>query len=191
MIEATYYKNYDGALESARWVYEQTGRAPFMQRIFAYINVHKGDYPAAREAFEIAEPRWFDPDQWRAALEQFPSEGCVAGMLLRRTGEEDLGRELQQVSLDYLQDELPQYVDHTDRYGIENCLVELGRYPEALEVIRTRFGHGHVSQWWLFNRWPLFDPLRGDPDYEALIAGVEQDMASQRAELLAENSKAP
>ncbi len=184
MFSATYFGNYDGALESARWSYERVGRPAFLQRIMGYINAVKGNYTAARQAFEIGEPRFFDSGQWQTAIEEDPDDACFAGMLLLRTGDEALGQQLLVRSLGYLQNELPQFIDHADRYDVETCLLELGQTEAALAAIETRVSHGHLGGWWLWRRWPSYEPLRGDPRFEALMDGVEQNMAAQRARLV-------
>jgi TolB-like protein len=184
LFSGIYFGNYDGALESARWTYARVGRPAYLQRVIGYINAMKGDFPAARQAFEIAEPRFFDPEQWRAAIETLPEDACFAGILLLRTGDEELGQQLLERSVDYLQNELPRYIEHADRYDVESCLLALGRKEAALAGIETRVSHGHLHQWWLWRRWPSYEPLWGDPRFEALMAGIEQDIAAQRARLI-------
>ena len=71
-----------------------------------------------------------------------------------------------------------------DRYDVETCLLELGQTEAALAAIETRVSHGHLGGWWLWRRWPSYEPLRGDPRFEALMDGVEQNMAAQRARLV-------
>jgi len=189
-VSSMYLQNYDGALESLRWTYERTGRPAFFQRVIGVISMQKGDYAGARAAFEIGEPRWFDPAQWREVLELYPGDACNAGLLLLRTGDEKLGQELLLASVDYLQNELPRYIEHVDRYDVENCLLALGRTEEALAAIETRLSHGHLSQWWWLRRWPGYEPLWGDPAFEAMVDRVEQDIAAQRAELMRAESAA-
>jgi len=188
MITSMYRKNYDGALESARWTHDRMGRPPFIQRVIGYINVFNGDYSAARAAFEASDPGWFDPGQWSATLEQAPSDACTAGALLIRTGDEELGRQLLQASIDYLQNTLPGYIHHADRYDVETCLLELGQTEAALAAIETRMDHGHISQFWMMRRWPLYEPLWGDPKFESLMARYDLEMAAQRARLIQEQT---
>jgi hypothetical protein len=175
--------NYEGALESARWIYDRMNRPPFVLRILGYIQTMKRDYPAARETLEAAEPRLFDREQWRAAIEANPDDACLVGWLLARTGDATMGAELVAASLDYLENELPRYVEHADRRVIEACYLAIGDQDKALAAIETRAAHGHNAQWWFMRKQPLYEPLWGDPRFEAVLQKIQDDLVIQRANL--------
>lgn len=189
-ISSMYQGNYDGSLEAAHWTYERLGRPVFFQRIIAYISTMKNDYAGARAAMELGQPKWFHPDQWQSALEQNPEDACFAGALMIRSGDEALGQQLLHKAVDYLQNELPRYIEHADRYDVETCLLELGQTEAALAGFEKRMAHGHTEQWWLLRRWPLYEPLKGNPRFEALIDTVEKDIAAQRTQLLSSETAA-
>ncbi len=46
-----------------------------------------------------------------------------------------------------------------------------GKYPEALEALRSADGNGVIDILWL-DRCPLFDSLRGDPDFQTIHGRV-------------------
>jgi len=190
MVSSFYSRNYDGALETARWTWEALGRPPWFQRIFGYINVMKGDYAEARLAFEAAEPRYFQRAQWRKAIEEEASDACMAGMLMLRTGDRELGKELLQITIDYLENELPRYIEHVDRYGIEACYVALDQTDKAITAIKTRLDHGHYEGWWLYARSPQYESLRSEPRFQAALQRVEEDIAAQRAGLIRDDTAA-
>jgi TolB-like protein/Tfp pilus assembly protein PilF len=175
--------NYEAALESGRWAYERMGRPPFFNTIFGYVNTLSHDYKAAREAFELAWPGMFDPTQWRAAIQAQPDDGCFVGWVMTRTGDEQLGGDLVRASLDYLQQELPRYVEHADRYSIDACYMALGETDKALAALETRVDHGHRGQWWFWRKMPLYEPLWGEPRFEAAMQKIQDDIAIQRANL--------
>jgi TolB-like protein/lipopolysaccharide biosynthesis regulator YciM len=183
LVSSLYESNYDGALESGRWAYERMGRPPFFHTFFGYVNTLKADYEAARQAFETANPAMFDRERWRAAIEKQPDDGCVVGWIMLRTGDEQLGSDLVRASLDYLEQELPRYIEHADRYSIEACYMVLGQPEKALSAIETRVSHGHWHQWWFMRRMPLYEPLRGEPRFEAAMQKIEDDLVVQRANL--------
>jgi TolB-like protein/Tfp pilus assembly protein PilF len=189
-VSNVYQGNYDGALETARWTYERFGRPPLFERILGYINVIKGDYAAARKAFESAEPRYFQREHWRAAIEAEASDACMVGLLLQRTGDPELGDDLVQTALQFLENELPQYIEHADRYFVEDCYIALGRYEDAVAAIETRLDHGHFQVWWLYERSPHYQPLWSEPRFQAALQRARDDVAAQRAELIAGDTAA-
>jgi hypothetical protein len=99
------------------------------------------------------------------------------------SGDEQLGGDLVRASLDYLEQELPRYIEHADRYSIEACYMVLGQPEKALSAIETRVSHGHWHQWWFMRRMPLYEPLRGEPRFEVAIQKIEDDLVVQRANL--------
>ena len=175
--------NYEAALESGRWAYERMGRPPFFRIFFAYTNLLKRDYQAAREEFEGAIPRLFDRAQWRAAIEERPDDGCIVGWLMTRTGDEQLGSDLIRTALDYLEQEAPRYMQHADRYSIEGCYVALGETDRALAAIETRIDHGHWAFSWTLRKMPLYEPLWGEPRFEAAMQKIQDGIAIQRTNL--------
>ncbi len=183
LVSSLYKGNYDGALESGRWAYERMGRPPFFNAFFAYVNTLRRDFEAAREELQTAMPGMFDRNQWRAAIEEQPNDGCFVGWVMVHSGDEQMGGDLVRASLDYLEQELPRYVDHADRYSVAACYMVLGDKHKALSAIETRVSHGHWVQWWFMRRMPLYEPLWGEPRFEAAMQKIEDDLVVQRAKL--------
>lgn len=180
-----YRGRYDGALEVARWTLDRMGNQPFMHRVIAYVNLFKRDYTAARAALEMAEPRYFEREKWREAIVWGPEDACLAGFLLLRTGDAEMGNELLVLAANYLENELPLYIEHADRYGLEQCWAALGQNEAALAVMETRVEHGHYGFWWWWRMAPMYEPLWGEPRFEAALKTVEDAIAAQRANLTA------
>ncbi len=183
MVSSLSAGNYDAALESGRWTYERMARPPFFHPIFGYLNSFKHDYRAAREAFETAWPGMFDRAQWRTAIQEHLDDTCFVGWVMARTGDEQMGGDLVRASLDYLEQELPRYVQHADRYSIDACYMALGETDKALAAIETRVSHGHWAQWWFWRKMPVYEPLWGDPRFEAAMQRIQDEIAIQRASL--------
>jgi TolB-like protein len=183
LVVSVHAGNYQAALESGRWAYDRMGRPPFFTPFFAYINTIKGDYVAAREAFEKSYPGLFDRAQWPTAIAERPDDGCTVGWVLMRTGDVGLGNDMIRATLSYLEGELPRYVQHADRYALDACYVALGDNERALAAIETRVDHRHWGQWWFWRRAPMFEPLWGDPRFEAALQKIQDDLAVQRANL--------
>jgi len=183
LVVSVHAGNYQAALESGQWAYERMGRPPFFSGFFAYINTLKGDYVAASEAFESAYPGLFDRAQWPTAIAEHSGDGCIVGWVLMRAGDASLGKDLIRATMGYLEQELPRYVQHADRFGLDACHVALGDNESALAAIETRVDHNHWGQWWFWRRAPMFEPLWGEPRFEAALQRIQDDLAVQRANL--------
>jgi TolB-like protein len=135
MMTNVYNGKYDAAMESARWMYEALGRPPSFNNVFAYIYNTQGKYAEAREALELGQPRFFDRSQWRSALDNTPEDGCLAGWLMLKTGDEELGMDLINLATQYIVSELPGYIEHAHRYDVASCYAALGEFDKAILVV--------------------------------------------------------
>jgi TolB-like protein len=183
LVSSIHKGQYDAALESGRWAYERMGRPPFFNAFFAYVNTLRRDFEAARQELQTAMPGMFDREQWRATIEERPEDGCFAGWVMVHSGDEQMGGDLVRASLEYLEQELPRYIEHADRYSIEACYMVLGEPEKALTAIETRVSHGHWGKWWFMRKMPLYEPLWGEPRFEAAMQKIEDDLVVQRANL--------
>lgn len=182
-------QNFAGAAESLNWISNKIGPVPGFQGFFAYIYMLDEDFQKARQAFEIAQPRFFDPEQWRAAIEQDAGQGCGVAYVMMRTGDEEMGRDLLRVTISYLENELPNYVDHAPMYD-QGCYVVAGDVDKALEVLELNVAHGHVGGWWFWSQLPQMELLRGEPRFEALLQTVRKNGAAMRANLASMDNEA-
>ena len=183
-IESLNEGNFAAALESARWVDQQIGGIPAFQGIFGWVYLLNRDYPNARRAYSVANPEYFDRSTWRVALERSPGFGCLMAYVMSMTGDEALAAELVKMSLSYLENELPGYIQHADRYSFEFCYIMNGETAKLLNQLTSTFEHGHYGGWWLWSRLPIFDPIRGTEEFERFMQSIEQETARQRAELV-------
>ena len=183
LVSSVYAGNYEAALESGRWAYERMGAPPFFNTFFGYLNVAKRDYAAALDAFETATPGLFDRAQWSTTIAERPDDGCMVGWIMGRAGDVQMGAELVRTSLEYMEQDLPRYIRHADRYWIEVCYLATGQPEKALLAIETRMNDRHYDGWWWMRKVPVYEPLWGDPRFEAAMQKVEDEMAIQRANL--------
>jgi tetratricopeptide (TPR) repeat protein len=183
MLHAMYEGNLAASLESAKWVNQRMGRQVFFQRIFGFLNNMNGQYDEARERFEVSDPNFFNRELWRTALEDEPSMGCMIGWILIQTDDIEMGNALMDQTEAYLTEELPNYLDHSDRYGVDACYAARGRLDEALDAIETWVSHHHYQQWFFVRKHPQWEPLWGHPRFEAAMQQIINDMAEQRANL--------
>ncbi len=182
-LDSLYRQNYAAALEAVNWVDSRTGRLPSNQITFGSIRLLSEDYRGARESFVIAEPRFFDRDTWAAALDQQGALGCTVAWVLARTGEPDVGEALLARTLDYMENELPKYVEHADRFDYPACYLIRGDLDRAIAAFETQVEHGHYSFWWLNTRMPWYEPLRGTLRFEAAMQQIHANNERQRANL--------
>ena len=182
-LSSLYRRNYPAALESGNWVSQQLGPIPDFQNFLGFVNILSGDYEKARIAFEIAEPRFFDRANWRAAIEYNNAQGCINAWVMMHTNDLKMGQDLLEMTLSYMENELPGYVEHADRYAYPACYAIKGDFAKALDAIEIQVEHGHISYWWISLNQPYFDPLRGEPRFEAALQRIHQRNALQRANL--------
>ncbi len=175
-----YRGNFPATLEHLDWIYQKSGADPFMYRFKGHIHNHMRNYNRARTAWEISDPEFFDRTQWRKGLEDKQGQACRVGDILRRTGDEEMGLQLLQQATAYLEDELPGYIEHADRYEIELCYLALGQPDKAMEAIETRVEHGHGFSWFFMRMGHLYESLWGTERFETLMQRIEADLVEQR-----------
>jgi tetratricopeptide (TPR) repeat protein len=177
-----YRGNHAAALEGVKWVSAQIGPVPSFQVVFAIFYLASQDFAKAREALQIAEPRFFDRAQWREAIELSLGQGCMVAYVLMRTGDESMGRELLDTTISYLEQELPGYVEHAERYD-QGCYAVAGDVDKALDSLEVNLAHGHNSGWWFWSKLPQMEILRGEPRYEAVLQAIQEKNAVMRERL--------
>jgi tetratricopeptide (TPR) repeat protein len=148
-----------------------------------FIHMMDGDYQKARKQFEVAEPRYWDRASWRAAIEKDSGLGCTIANTMLHTGDEEMANDLLRVVITYLETELPNYVDDADRYNYTGCYAAVGDYDKALDAFEVSVDHGHYGFWWAWTQLPSFEPLRGNPRWEAGMTKIHERNAQQRENL--------
>jgi TolB-like protein/cytochrome c-type biogenesis protein CcmH/NrfG len=182
-LESIKQKNYAAALESARWVDKQIGEIPQFQNVYGFVYALNNDFQKARQAFAIAYPKFFDRSTWRAAIELSPGDGCFMAYIMSRSGENELSADLLKMTLSYLENELPNYIEHADRYGYDSCYLMTGDNDKAMDQLETAFEHGHYGAWWIWTNFSLYEPLRGTDRFEAMMQEILATGTTQRANL--------
>ena len=69
----------------------------------------------------------------------------MVGWVLMNTQDEQLGRELAEEALTYLEETLPQYIEHADLYSGEVCHAALGDMEATLDSLQERVAHNHID----------------------------------------------
>jgi len=184
VVANLYAGNDAGTREGMQWLSSRVqDNVDFLVSATWFLTV-LGDYPAAREALFKAEPRLLDPAAWPNFIEVRKSIACAAGWILMRTGDEDKGVELLNQTAAYLESTMPQYTEDPSSFNGALCYAALGHKDRAVAALEARFAHGHFDDWLLFRRLPMFEPLLGDPRFEATMQQAEQYIAQQRDEVM-------
>jgi TolB-like protein len=178
-----YQGNHAGALEAVRWVDSKLGRQPSFQITFGFVHILAGNYENARTAFEIGEPRFFDRNHWEAALEQQNGLGCIFAWVMARTGDEALGRDLLEATIDYLENDLPRYLEHPDRFGYTDCYLIRGDLENGIAAFEQQVADGHYGEWWIFTSLPWYEALRGTERFEAAMRTIRENNSAQQENL--------
>jgi TolB-like protein/Tfp pilus assembly protein PilF len=159
-------------------------------KLLRNAEVAVGDWPAARALYAQAFPELLD-----AASPNISSRNLRAAvdlaLVLQRTGESERAG--------LLLDRSEQFIGTVPRlpwsgYWIADVEIHAlrGRKVDALKALRA----AETSRWRTFWRYyrdfePNLDSIRNEPEFKAVFADIERDMASQRAELAARPKDAP
>jgi len=154
-------------------------------------DLKQGDYQAARlryakayPALLASTPSTIDGSNWQAAIDVAPvlraaGEGAAAGALLDRA--EQFVRTIPRLGV--------------TGYGIADARIHAlrGDHAKALASLREAETAGWRGPYWRYYR--DFDPnlasIRNEPEFRAVFADIERDMARQRAELAKRPKDAP
>ena len=140
-----------------------------------------GDCRPALDRWSKFLPEAFGPGPLRIDASNAWSATTVAALLVN-TGEPDRARMILDAAEPYmLRKTRLGYLG----YGIEDVYVHAlrGRRSEALLALREAEKAGWRFNWRESLLHPALDSIRDDPEFEAVVADIERDMARQRAEL--------
>ena len=107
--------------------------------------------------------------------------------MLRQSGNEEQAQSLLDATSQWYRQTQPEGVYGYVFGTLEAHLLALsGQDDRAIDVLEKAINGGYRWQW----KWdltnPNYDAIRDRPEFKALIAYVEQDMAFQRKNLLAQ-----
>ncbi len=83
-------------------------------------------------------------------------------------------------TLRHFEELFPKIISHVDRYSPDLCYLVAGDTDKALASIELQFEHGHIAQWNINHRLPLYDPIREHPRYVAVRERYEIKLAELR-----------
>ena len=80
----------------------------------------------------------------------------------------------------YLTESLPAVNEHADIYWAQVCYLTAGEKEKTLQAMETVLDHNHLSYWEPYLQLPMFDLVRYEPRYQAVLAERERRITIQR-----------
>ncbi|MEE8306900.1 MAG: hypothetical protein V3R81_06515, partial [Gammaproteobacteria bacterium] len=60
------------------------------------------------------------------------------------------------------------------------CYLTAGDTEKALLSIETQLAHNHLADWYIVHQMPMYDQIRHEPRYQAVLAERERRISVQR-----------
>ena len=198
--EATAYTNSVGALlhlapgeqASAR---EHAQKAAELDPLYLFLirddDLRRGDYATARARYAKEFPELFAKE-----LPKLRNRDAFAAidlaLVLQHTSERERARALLDRSEAYFRT-IPR-MSQGYGYGISDVAIYAlrGNTPKALARLREAEQAGWRGRWRYYRDFdPNLASIRNEPEFKAVFADIERDMAQQRARLAARPKDAP
>jgi len=178
------------ALQDAQRLLALEPRNAYALLFLRNADVRQGDYAIARARYAKAYPEFFtteppkiDRANWLVAIDLV--------LVLQKTG--------SSARASALLDRVEEFIRTIPRMGGEGYLITDVRIyalrdqkRQALSTLRVAEQAGWRSLWRYYRDFdPELDSIRNEPEFKAVFADIERDMARQRAELAARPKDAP
>ncbi len=179
-----YRGDRSAALEYGRRAFEIEYYWAYVFSSFEPVRVHEmraGRYLEARAAFEKIAPELLNEDSPEIGSTNYLAAIDLA-LISSKLGEQKRADWLLESSLHYLQ-RIPRLSDYWG-YGIADVKIYAlrGDKQKALSALRQAIDEGWRSYWWYFLKHdPTLESLHDEPEYQAMVAEIEADMAVQLA----------
>ena len=172
--------NEAGTRETLKWVLPKIDKLQSLKELVGAVEMLFGNEERARELFLAANPGWMDPGQWERLIQDNPRYPCMFSWILMNTGDQELGADLLRQTTIFLDETLPAARQHADAWSPEICYLSSGDTEKALDSIETALAHGHLYWRDLFFRMPMYDQIRDEPRFQAVVEERERRIAIQR-----------
>jgi len=164
--------NEAGTRETLKWLLPKIDKMQYFKELVGMVELFFGDEERARELFLAANPGWVDPTQWERLIQDDSRFSCMFSWILMNTGDKELGADLLRQTTIFL--------DHADKWSPEICYLTSGDTEKALDSIEMQLDHGHLYQRDLIFRMPMYDQIRTEPRFRAVVEERERRIAIQR-----------
>jgi hypothetical protein len=173
-------QNPADTLESINRLLPKMRQSQFPSRVVAFLAFGQGDLQLSRKIYLTSDPGWLEPGQWPELVESSRSDACNVAWLFLNTGDQELGTALLQQATAYIEDSLPLVTEHPDQSFPETCYLTAGDTEKALLSIETQLAHNHLTDWYIVHQMPMYDQIRHEPRYQAVLAERERRISVQR-----------
>jgi TolB-like protein/Tfp pilus assembly protein PilF len=171
------------ALEYGRRAFESGSLWALEFSSFEPVRVHEmraGRYLEARAAFEKIAPELLNEDSPKIGNRNYQAAIDLA-VISSKTGEHERADRLLESSL--------QYIQQTPRLGLEGYGIAdvqiyalQGDKQKALSALQQAIDEGWRDSWWYHLKYdPNLESLHDEPEFQAMVAEIEADMAAQLA----------
>jgi tetratricopeptide (TPR) repeat protein len=171
------------ALEYGRRAFETEDPWAYLFSSFEPVRIHEmraGRYLEARAAFEKIAPELLNEGSPEIGSRNYRAAIDLA-LILSKTGEQQRADRLLESSLQYIQ-RIPRLGFFG--YGIADVQIYAlqGYKQKALSALQRAIDEGWRIFWWYYLKYdPNLKSLHDEPEFQAMIAEIEADMAAQLA----------
>jgi TolB-like protein/Tfp pilus assembly protein PilF len=171
------------ALEYGRRAFETEDPWAFLSHSFEPVRIHEmraGRYLEARAAFEKIAPELLNEDSPKIGNRNYRAAIDLA-LILSKMGEPERADWLLKSSLQYI-----QRISRLGVFGYGLADVQTyalqGEKQKALSALRQAINEGWRRFWWYYLKYdPILESLHDEPEFAAIVAEIEADMAAQLA----------
>jgi TolB-like protein len=166
--------------EHTQWMLTRAANADWLLPIIGSAMVTIGEVDRARDLYLQADPGWLNREEWADLIKFNPGHVCLVSWILTRTGDAELGQGLLEEATVFLERTLPAAIEHADRFVPDICYLMAGDTEKALASLETQLSHGHIASWRYDHRLPLYELIRHEPRYQAMVEERDRRIAEQR-----------
>jgi TolB-like protein/Tfp pilus assembly protein PilF len=174
------YQNDEAALMYARKAFSDGAFSGFFLLLLRDRYLRAGQFSEARALYEEARPELFHEDAPQVNFQNWPAAINLAPVLIK-TGEQKRADLLLEKSWREIQT-MPRR--GINGYGLADVEIYAlrGEKQKALSALRQAIDEGWRTLWWYsLKQDPSLESLHGEPDFQAMVAEIEADMAVQLA----------
>ena len=169
------------ALDYARKSHANFPRNPFAWIVLKNDALRAGRYSEARGLYEKSFPELVNEGDPKIDTAVRFMAAIDLALVLSKTGEQERADLLLDHSLQYIQ-RIPRLGQWG--YGIADVQIYAlqGEKQKAFSALRLAIDEGWRNSWWYFLKYdPTLESLHDEPEFQAMVAEIEADMAAQLA----------